>query len=884
MKRDKLIILTGLLLVGVVSIGATLGALYEKNFFDSSNNEEKRKKSSRKQEDDFNKIPEWNREKLSYEWNCNYNFKDSKLVAGTSSLSLNKENEVDNLIACVYESVYTDSKNTVYRQKTNYFPIFKFKNLNRRFVPLTSNDFVVFDEKKDIISDGDLVIKLPSGTSKETLQYGIKVFVRKEKLLANEIRARAKMKLFVENFISQLSYGPEIALLDEIKLNEIYGTSFHGVYTPQNIVYKNSENQREDPTTKELISDNNLRIIQNPIIPLYDYSSANLYDTFSKYDFWVEQKEENGATVNTIKVYQDLNQLKGDENFDGATFDVYASMATLTHEYGHHLSLFRNSLSAENFLQKLQKLFSDNNEKWENFKTLYKYFNGLNPDENKNWKKLTSEKKLTQYDIDMLKIFRKYYSKNVVSLSSEFTPYQEDEEWKKRTFYKLYYGLLRRTLPQSNGYYIQHEFLPSDLAVAAYNSVFDENFNYLEKQLSNGEKETDLAQHPNYIDKVEYKKLIDYINEKNYNVYVWDKHEIFNFKNGDSPIHVRNYWLISKNFPPEEERDSVVIGDIFNNMKYTLENTNPNDDVKNIEPKPNVCSNQPYTFNLKPSNILTEYSIIDKQLSPFAQYDYDTASKITDYNFLNNLGYYFSWRELLARMYAGLTFKFPDKRDEVNPCSKYYTRTEEGSYFFNDRKTKRNATFYDYGFLKVFGIDFLKHEKELMEYISSKPTLDRDNSYYIYKNSLVLENTDYDYNNFYGSYNDVDIDSQHENEQAASFYLLMALKVNRNVDLSQVKMKNKVGESVSAFNYDYSSYNVLENDNTNPAINEYDSIHESLLENDDTRKIVFKIGSYYDNNLNNQDLLNWNSISKVWIDSDNNGVFNEGEVLLRSTN
>ena len=121
-------------------------------------------------------------------------------------------------------------------------------------------------------------------------------------------------------------------------------------------------------------------------------------------------------------------------------------------------------------------------------------------------------------------------------------------------------------------------------------------------------------------------------------------------------------------------------------MKYTLENTNPNDDVKNIEPKPNVCSNQPYTFNLNTNNMLTEYSKPSNQLSPFAQYDYDTASKITDYNFLNNLGYYFSWRELLARMYAGLTFKFPDKRDEINPCSKYYTRREDGSYFFNESR------------------------------------------------------------------------------------------------------------------------------------------------------------------------------------------------------
>ena len=82
------------------------------------------------------------------------------------------------------------------------------------------------------------------------------------------------MKRFVEYYISQLSYGPEMSLLDEIKLNQIYGASFHGVYTPQGIVYKNNEKQRKDPTTKELISDNNLRIIQNPIIPLYDYSSA----------------------------------------------------------------------------------------------------------------------------------------------------------------------------------------------------------------------------------------------------------------------------------------------------------------------------------------------------------------------------------------------------------------------------------------------------------------------------------------------------------------------------------------------------------------------------------------------------------------------------------
>ncbi len=338
------------------------------------------------------------------------------------------------------------------------------------------------------------------------------------------------------------------------------------------------------------------------------------------------------------------------------------------------MTLYNAEITGQSFLDKLTELYSNQgqNEKFQDFVKLYKYFNSLNENSDQNFppelNAKTQGEKIRDYDIEMIKLYRKYYSANVVKLRSQFTNYNPQEAWQSRTYNNIKFGLLGFENKKL-------EAFPLDLVQAAAAALGDS---------------TQAIK----INKVKYQDFLNHIETEGYNVYKWDKDDFFDFTDGDNPLRVSNFWLVSKNFDLDNSTPAHI-PDVFKNQKYLLIDETKGDPFsKRIVVKENAIQNQGINFaTLGGTNYEAEISKLLWRPSPENNFsdDYEYLSLNVDREMLNRLHYYYSWRELTARLFAILGYQYLDKRTQIPGLTRTYERKVDNNqlvYSFSQGKPK----------------------------------------------------------------------------------------------------------------------------------------------------------------------------------------------------
>ena len=805
---------------------------------------------------------------------CSYSYKD-KVIINTDN-----DDHVDDVFVClINEKVINSEDGEISYKINNRFPIFEFNHLNNRLSPLTATDYIVNENKENELDEGDITKNLIQGTGvKEYSDLPIVAVIKKKSLLLQEQKAREKALQIIKDSFFSIPHSVEYSMLDLVQFTEKGSMKFKGAYTRPETTSTNTQKIREDIVSHENVLSNNLRKIQIVIPPLFsiinDKIRGWLRIGYPDYIYNPINKK--------VEAHIDYNIFhENDPNYDGVTFDVYDILHTLAHEYGHHMTLYNAKITGQSFLDKLTELYSNQgqNEKFQDFVKLYKYFNSMNENEDQNfpsWQNAEIKfETIRDYDKEMIKLYRKYYSANVVKLRSQFTNYNPQEEWQTRTYNDIKHGLLKGQ--EKTPYYI----LPA-LFEAAKAALGDST-----QTIKINEKE--------------YQDFLNHIETEGYNVYKWDKDDFFDFTDGDNPLRVSNFSLVSKNFDLDNSTPAYI-PDVFKYQEYLLNDKTKGDPFsKRIVVKENAIQNQGINFaTLGGTNYEAEryrylkywQSSVENPVGFACEYKYECISLKIDIDMLNHLRYYYSWRELTARLFAILGYQYLDKRTQIPGLTRTYERLAASEnqpliYSFRPGKTKSIEQFSDYAMFKVLGIDPLINGKNrgLMAFLSgNNPELanQKNKKTEIIKNFGSMEGYKLGPQNFFLSQNYL-TSSTLIRKNEYSIYALLKTNVNLRSKKLKIRYQNGWVREFGNYNYDHIGY--FQTNDSEPSIDSPSLRKVSFFQND-VNSLIVHLGQH-----DSQDSAspynsissirkNFGNIEKIWIDTDDDGVYDPGETVL----
>ena len=537
------------------------------------------------------------------------------------------------------------------------------------------------------------------------------------------------------------------------------------------------------------------------------------------------------------------------------------------------MTLYNAEITGQSFIDKLTELYSNQgqNEKFQDFVKLYKYFNSLNENSDQNFppglNAKTQNEKIRDYDIEMIKLYRKYYSANVVKLRSQFTNYNPQEEWQSRTYNNIQFGLL--------GDNKKLGAFPLALVQAAAAALGDS---------------TQAIK----INKVKYQDFLNHIETEGYNVYKWDKDDFFDFTDGDNPLRVSNFWLVSKNFDLDNSTPAHI-PDVFKNQKYLLIDETKGDPFsKRIVVKENAIQNQGINFaTLGGTNYEAEISKLlwrPSRENNFSD-DYEYLSLNVDREMLKRLYYYYSWRELTARLFAILGYQYLDKRTQIPGLARTYERkaiTNQLAYSFKPGKTKSIEQFSDYAMFKVLGIDPLisGNNRDLMAFLSgngSELANQQKEKTEIIKNFDSMEGYNLGPQKFFLSQNYLTSSTLIQKNEY-SIYALLKTNVNLRSKKLKIRYQNGWVREFSSYNYNHIGY--FQTSDSEPSIDSPSLTKVSFFQND-VNSLIVHLGQH-----NSEDSAspynsiarirkNFGNIDKIWIDEDDDDIYDSGETVLQ---
>ena len=476
-------------------------------------------------------------------------------------------------------------------------------------------------------------------------------------------QARANAKLIADKIMNQLSYGSEFALLDDIFFSPDIGDS-------------------------------------------EEISAAGIYSYESEMAFEKNNGQENNTRIIEIKM-EEPTTLEADGTIDAIQY-LDNILYTFAHEYGHHLTMYNNRFKEPNsFLDELKKVFSDNAVDFSDFEKIYKYFNNLNDDSRKNyaaWESRYGESEDDQQIIidtrnEILRLYRMKYARNIMSLINEFP--------------ERIYGY-----PNNVAQIINKLNLWKGRVDIQYNtSTFATNFKTRINDVLEKDENGQITGTGIINDK--YEEFRQYLTDSPIYLFYIDYDQIFEAENGSFGRHYYflpasyNQVVTSPTFNPNGQ-NGATIGDIFGN-DIDIDNViNPDGFYDTtISTKDNACSSLPLTFgSINHKSYDAEYFLNEINSIEYDNKTYSELSEIHDDEIMKKLSYYYSKNELLARLYATLTFRY-EKKVPLTACA-FYSGYDSvyGGLNWRPRDIGAKRQFYpDYSLFKAWGMDILSWRK-----------------------------------------------------------------------------------------------------------------------------------------------------------------------------
>ena len=666
-----------------------------------------------------------------------------------------------------------------------------------------------------------------------------------------EQKIRANAKRIADKIMNQLSYGSEFSLLDEI------------FFSAQ--------------------------------IDIQEIKSAGLYSRTREMAFGENNGQGNNSRRISIKMEEPTTFAAG------GTIDAVGYLDnilyTLAHEYGHHLTLYNDWFAEPNsFLNELKKVFSDNAEDFSDFEKIYKYFNNLNGDWRKNYDQLSSRNSkpiedrrvITEARDEILRIYRNKYLGNVISLLEEFPEITQGDSNNEAD--------IRWNL----------ETLQSDITTPDINSpIFSELLQLINSALSESG-----------INTTEYNELRQYLTSSPIYVFYHDLDQVF--QRANTSFGRRYYFLPasfrqvanSPTFKPNGQNGATV-GDIFGN-DIDIENTDYPDTppdyrfLSKVGTKDNACSSLPLTFSsVGHDNYEARYFKAELEDSQYWNKTYSEISEIHDMKIMERLSYYYGNKELLARLYATLTYRYETKVPLTACAFKsgvYYSDTEKETIarFRLDTIGYERQFYLDYSLFKAWGMDILHGENAktmLKALVQIKNTTGINNSsdFTIIQNERITSGENDDQKkNFFLSFNLVNEKYSKYTSPWSGMYLLGY--INRDITKNNIFLEYDYEGHLfykKALNYNYNNFQYYDPTEPNKLVNwtSNDFTKSKLFpQQDNLMLLVFPLysltGTVSPNEPNTvipnyQDAqTKLGSPKRIFIDTNENAVFDEDDILL----
>ena len=725
-------------------------------------------------------------------------------------------------IACIYIN-----KNNVTKDKLNLFPM------------------ITFHQERQVLS------KLDDGNSGEFVALSKAQADPNEQQVTLDQQARVNAKLIADKIMNQLSYGSEFALLDEILFSASIGDS-------------------QERRAAGLYS--------HPVVMVFEDNNG----------------QENNNKMIRIKMEEPAT-LEADGTIDAIEY-LDNIFYTFAHEYGHHLTLYNDRFEEKNsFLNELREVFSDNAKDFSDFEKIYKYFNSLNDAEPlKNydaWKfrayyeSEDDQKIIIDTRNEILSLYRKKYSRNVISLLNEFPEITEGNSSNETEIIdKL-------------------EFWKNHDHIVNNNSTFATNFKTKINEALGIDK--DGKRTGTGIINEKYNEFRQYLTDSPIYVYYLDLNQVFTQRN--IPSFDIDYYFLPSSYSQVANsktfnvngQNGATIGDIFGNDIDVENIIHPGYDKK-INTKDNACSTLPLTFGIvRHINYDANYFIYKIQAPENQNKTYEQISEILDGEIMERLSYYYSKHELLARLYATLTYRY-EKKIPLTACA-FLSGTDSGNYVAWQSYIGSERQFYsDYSLFKAWGMDILHGEnaktmlKALVQ-ISNTPNTDNSNDFTIIQNKRpLIPGAHGQMNNFFLSYNVFDEENSQYTNPWSSMYLLGY--INRDITKNNILLEYDYGGHLfykKALNYNYNNFQYYDPTEPNKLVNwtSNDFTKSKLFpQQDNLMLLVFPLyslkGSLSSNEFNTviqnyQDAqTKLGTPKRVFIDTNENMVFDEGETIL----
>ena len=660
-------------------------------------------------------------------------------------------------------------------------------------------------------------------------------------------------KNIVNYLIKSLSYGSEMALLDHVtfkKENFFTLNGEKGAYYHKPGLY-NNQNQVD----KEDLTFNHNRNYIHINIPNLSYLVKNpsLYQ-------W---KYEN-------------------TKYNGIMFDFYDVVQTWYHEYGHFLVTHSNTINKESFLEKLKDDYeSPTNSRFYDYLKIYKYINNLNPSNSQNYEGI-DDRELNDYDKEILATFRNYFKAGSKDLKEILLTFMDTKEVKVEANAKKMIN------------FINTKFLNQKLPANLKKQLKD----FLNVLSTSSEG---ISKEYNYL-----LLLRNLTNEK----YFFFEQKYFGQLTKMEPDKYK-YYLLPKSYNDlNNDEKGLLNSDIFANQKYTNLNKNAKSESVNdfySHSKAPSCMDNPLIW--RRNGYFNYDAEIMKEINEHNQDgDFIDNSALADKKILKTLGYFYNFKEQVARMFVALIGQYGDKRKTINDCLTSIEVNDQGTITFTNNPNDVQDALSEYSSFKAFGIDLLANdnEKKYINFLFSMPYLKdrRNNTFYIYKNNeLEIQETSDDQDNsednrhrgegertFFYSYNELDSEVEgRENEKRYLTTLYMRLNVQlanpKNISLLKVQFENANGEIVygQIIKRNLNNRKVLFNSKRYPYI---DDDSTTLVDVDPSNNFEFVVVLNQSITTVAQDESNpsWGDIELgkvvVYIDINNNGIKDDSDVIL----
>ena len=760
-----------------------------------------------------------------YEYSCEFTKIDKEIFDATITSSQKEAGD----IACIYIN-----KDNVTKDKLNLFPM------------------ITFHEERQLLG------KLDDGNSGGFVALSNAQMDSNGEQVTLEQQARANAKLIANKIMNQLSYGSEFALLDEIFFSAQIG---------------DSESRR----------------------------AAGFYSRSVQMVFGENNGQENNDKTIRIKM-EEPKTLEADGTIDAIRY-LDNIFYTFAHEYGHHLTLYNDRFKESNsFLNELKNVFSDNAGDFSDFEKIYKYFNNLNDDWRKNYDATKSripnlseddQKIIIDTRNEILSIYRNKYSGNVISLLNEFPErIAGDSNNEKTIIDKL-------------------EFWKGHSDIKTYTSTFATNF----KTKINDSLAKDENGITTIIDS-KYEEFRQYLTDSPIYVYYIDYDQVLEMQNvsfGKVYFFLPASYNQVANSPTfnTNGQNGATIGDIFGNdldIETIVINTDDIQFVKKINTKDNACSSLPLTFAIVGhTNYDANYfktAIKDPQ---YQNMTYNEISEIHDGQMMKRLSYYYSQHELLARLYATLTYRY-EKKVPLTACAfkgeifKKPNDPDHLHFMWGTSSIGYERQFYsDYSLFKAWGMDILHGENaktmlKALVHINNIPNTDNSNDFTIIQNKRPLISTEntVQMKNFFLSYNVFDEKNSPYTNPWSSMYLLGY--INRDISRNNILLEYEYGGHSfykKALNYNYNNFQYYDPTEPNKLVTwtSNDFTKSKLFpQQDNLMLLVFPLYSLTGTvspNEPNTVIPNYQDAqtklgtpTRVFIDTNENMVFDEGDVIL----